>query len=52
MIRCKNCGKEFKTTNKCKKDKRGNRNYLYCCIDCYWQYHLKDILKGNKNGKK
>lgn len=40
MTKCKNCGKEF-----IKKNKKRNKNYMYCSSKCYWQYHLKDILK-------
>ena len=42
MAKCLNCGKSFK-----KQDKKGNRHIKYCCVKCYWQYHLKDIIKGD-----
>lgn len=36
---CPNCGKEFVR-------KRGKPcNYKYCSNKCYWEYHLKDVLK-------
>lgn len=43
MAKCLNCGKEFKRIKK-----RTKRNIKYCCSECYWQYHLKDILKKEK----
>ena len=39
---CKNCGNEFIRKNS------KERHYLYCSALCYWKYHLKDILKGDK----
>lgn len=43
--KCKNCGKEF-----IKKDKgRKYRNYMFCSSKCYWEYHLKDILKKEED---
>ena len=44
LSKCLNCGKEFVKSNK-----RKRKNYKYCCSKCYWEYHLKDILKGNNN---
>lgn len=38
--KCKNCGKEFLTHKK-----RKSKNYMYCSRKCYWEFHLKDILK-------
>jgi len=41
MIRkCINCKKEFVIRNKNK-----SRNYKYCSSKCYWEHHLKDIIK-------
>lgn len=37
---CKNCGKEFLPSKK-----KGKRNYMYCSSKCYWEFHLKDILR-------
>ena len=34
--KCLNCGSEFKKSDK---------NHKYCSGKCYWEYHLKDILK-------
>ena len=39
---CKKCGNEFIPRKRAKY--RGN--YMYCSKECYWKYHLKDILKG------
>lgn len=38
--KCRNCSKEF-VVKKRKKDK----NFMYCSSKCYWEYHLRDILK-------
>ena len=43
MSKCLNCGKDFK-----KQDKKRNRHFKYCSANCYWKYHLKDIIKENK----
>lgn len=34
---CLNCGKEFV--------RKQNHNHKYCSAKCYWEYHLKDVLK-------
>ena len=43
-MKCLNCGKEF-----VRRKKKRNRNIKYCSSKCYWEYHLKDILKGGKD---
>ena len=43
-MKCLNCGKEF--------IRKTGKNYKYCSSKCYWQYHLKDILRGGKNDRK
>ena len=41
MFNCKNCGKPFQRQVKGKHKK----NYMYCSSKCYWEWHLRDILK-------
>ena len=45
-MKCLNCGKEFTRRNK-----KGNRHIKYCSVECYWKHHLRDVLKGGKDGK-
>lgn len=44
---CPNCGKEFVRKNCRQRHKRRGKicNYKYCSNKCYWEYHLKDVLK-------
>ena len=54
MENCRNCGREFQRSVKGKRrfnQKTGNRNYLFCCSDCYWQYKLKQMNKKSKFDK-
>lgn len=40
-MKCKTCGKEFVRSNK-----RNKKKFKFCSSNCYWKYHLKDILKN------
>lgn len=46
MEKCKNCGKEF-----IRKNGKNKHNYMYCSGKCYWEYHLRDILKKEKENE-
>lgn len=41
--KCLNCGKEF-----IKRNTKTKRNNKYCSSKCYWEHHLKDILKRSE----
>lgn len=40
LKKCLNCGNEFKV--------KGGKNFLYCSVKCYWEYHLKHFVKEKK----